>query len=171
MEIALRSGAGRSKRCCGVQWQVQMRKLLLLCLLLLPSLVTAQEAKDTPRRMLLEAGIVGGKSPACPGHYVGLEGRVAGPVSLYGMVENYRCIDLAGSANRLGASVLLGRESWFVRPSLRTGIEYDGGDVSPTVAANLTFGHRYGARFSVHRGDETAAGVLVLFQLGGYITF
>ena len=148
-----------------------MRKLLVLCLLLSPLQVAAQEAEDAPGRILLEAGIVGGKSPACPGHYVGLEGRVAGPVSLYAMVENYRCIDLAGSANRLGASVLLGRERWFVRPSLRTGIEYDAGEVSPTVAASLTFGRRYGARFSVHRGDETAAGVLVLFQLGGYITF
>ena len=142
-----------------------------MCLLLLPTQVAAQEAEDTPRRVLLEAGIVGGKSPACPGHYVGLEGRVAGPVSLYGMVENYRCVNLVGSANRLGASVLLGRESWFVRPSLRTGIEYDAGEVSSTAAATLTFGRRYGARFSVHRGDETAAGVLVLFQLGGYITF
>lgn len=148
-----------------------MRKLLLLCLLALPSQIAAQEAEETPRRMLLEAGIVGGKSPACPGHYVGLEGQVAGPVSLYGMVETYRCLDLVGSANRLGASVLLGRESWFVRPSLRTGIEYDGGEVSPTVAASLTFGRRYGARLTVHRGDETSAGALVLFQLGGYITF
>ena len=97
-----------------------MRKLLLVCLAALPSQVQAQE---TPGRMMLEAGIVGGNSAACPGHYVGISGRVAGPVSLYGMVETYRCADLAGSANRVGTSVLLGRSRWFVRPALRAGIE------------------------------------------------
>ena len=78
-----------------------MRKLLLLCLLALPTQIAAQEAEEMPRRMLLEAGIVGGKSPACPGHYVGLEGRVAGPVSLYGMVETYRCLDVRRGKARL----------------------------------------------------------------------
>lgn len=36
---------------------------------------------------MLEAGTVGGNSVACPAHYVGINGRLAGPVSLYGMVE------------------------------------------------------------------------------------
>ena len=62
-----------------------MRKLLLACLDAFPSQVQAQEP---PGRFVFEAGIVGGNSAACPGHYVGLSGRVAGPVSLYGMVEN-----------------------------------------------------------------------------------
>ncbi len=100
-----------------------MRKLLLACLVIaLPSQAQAQEAPD---RFLFEAGIVGGNSIACPGRYVGISGRVAGPVSLYGMVENYRCADIAGSANRIGASALLGRSGWVVRPALRAGIEYD----------------------------------------------
>ena len=146
-----------------------MRKLLLVlvCLAVLPSQVRAQEK---PGRLMLEAGIVGGNSAACPGHYVGINGRVAGPVSLYGMVESYRCVDLAGSANRVGASVLLGRSRWFVRPALRAGIEYDAGDVSPTAGASLTFGRRYGARFIVHVGN-VSGGTLVLFQMGGCISF
>ena len=115
--------------------------LLLACLAVLPSQVQAQEAPDhqeTPDRFVLEAGIVGGNSVACPGRYVGINGRVAGPVSLYGMVETYRCADRAGSANRIGASVLLGRSSWLVRPALRTGIEYDGGDdVWPALRGTL----------------------------------
>ena len=86
------------------------------------------------------------------------------------MVESYRCVDLAGSANRVGASVLLGRSRWFVRPALRAGIEYDAGDVSPTAGASLTFGRRYGARFIVHVGN-VSGGTLVLFQMGGYISF
>ncbi len=147
-----------------------MRKLLLACLavVVLPTQVQAQEASD---RFLLEAGIVGGNSVACPGHYVGISGRVAGPVSAYGIVENYRCADLAGSANRIGGSVLLGRSSWPVRPALRAGIEYDGGDVSPTAGASLTFGRRYGARLILHVGDGSGGTNIVLFQMGGYISF
>ena len=64
-----------------------MRRLLLVCLAVLPSQVEAQEI---PARMMLEAGFVGGNGGACPGRYVGISGRVAGPVSLYGMVETYR---------------------------------------------------------------------------------
>ena len=145
-----------------------MRKLLLLASLVMPALEA--EAQEAPGRVMLEAGIVGGNSGACPGHYVATSGRIAGPVSLYGMVENYRCVDLAGSANRLGASLLLGRARWFLRPALRAGIEYDGGNVSETVGASLTVGRRYGARFMVHFGnlsDDT----LVLFQMGGYLSF
>ncbi len=146
-----------------------MRKLLLACLAVaLPSQAHAQEAPD---RFLLEAGIVGGNSIACPGHYVGISGRLAGPVSLYGMVENYRCADIAGSANRIGASVLIGRSGWLVRPALRAGIEYDGGDVSPTAGASLTFGRRYGARVILHVGDGSDDTNIVLFQMGGYISF
>ncbi len=146
-----------------------MRKLLLACLAVaLPSQAQAQEAPD---RFLLEAGIVGGNSIACPGRYVGISGRLAGPVSLYGMVENYRCADIAGSANRIGGSVLLGRSSWLVRPALRAGIEYDGGNVSPTAGASLTFGRRYGARLILHVGDGSDDTNIVLFQMGGYISF
>ena len=90
-----------------------MRKLLLVCLAALPVQVQAQEA---PGRVMLEAGIVGGNSAACPGHYVGIDGRLAGPVSLYGMVENYRCANQAGSANRIGASVLVGRSKLVRAP-------------------------------------------------------
>ena len=151
-----------------------MRTLLVACLALLPSQVQAQETDETrevPSRFVLEAGIVGGNSVACPGHYVGVSGRLAGPVSLYGMVENYRCADLAGSANRIGASVRLGRSGWLVRPALRAGIEYDGGDVSPTAGASLTFGRRYGARFILHVEDGSGDTNIVLFQMGGYISF
>ncbi|WP_420438316.1 hypothetical protein [Candidatus Palauibacter sp.] len=151
-----------------------MRKLLLACLALVPSQVQAQEtdeAREVPRHFVLEAGIVGGNSIACPGHYVGISGHLAGPVSLYGMVENYRCADIAGSANRIGASVLIGRSSWLVRPALRAGIEYDGGDVSPTAGASLTFGRRYGARVILHVGDGSDDTNIVLFQMGGYVSF
>ena len=86
------------------------------------------------------------------------------------MVETYRCADFAGSANRIGTSVRLGHAHWFVRPALRVGIEYDGGDVSPTAGASLTFGRRYGARFILHLG-EASEGTLTLFQMGGYLSF
>ena len=151
-----------------------MRTLLVACLASLPLQVQAQdtdEAQGVPSRFVVEAGIVGGNSVACPGHYVGISGRVAGSVSLYGMVENYRCADLAGSANRIGASVRLGRSGWLVRPALRAGIEYDGGNVSPTAGASLTFGRRYGARFILHVGDGSGDTNIVLFQMGGYISF
>ena len=120
---------------------------------------------------MLEAGIVGGNSAACPRQYVGITGRVAGPVSLYGMVETYRCIDLAGSASRLGSSLRLGRSHWTVRPALRAGIEYDGGDVSHTVGVSLTLGRRYGARILVERGVLQGGGSIVLVHMGGYISF
>ena len=59
-----------------------MRKVWIVCLLSLPVGLHAEEAVD---RLMLEAGIVGGDSGACPGHYVGINGRVAGPLSVYGM--------------------------------------------------------------------------------------
>ena len=148
--------------------RMKMRKLLLVCLLALPMQAQAQEG---PGRLMLEAGIVGGNSSACPGQYVGIDGRVAGPLSVYGMVETYRCVALAGSANRIGTSVLLGRQSWAVRPAVRAGIEYDGGDVSHTVGGSLTFGRRYGARFAVDRGVLPGGGTIVLLRMGGYISF
>ena len=148
-------------------------RLLFACLAALPSQVHAQEAPDrqgAPDRFLLEAGLVGGNS-TCSGRYVGINGRVAGPVSLYGMVETYRCTDWAGSANRIGASVLLGRSSWLVRPALRAGIEHRGGDdVWPTAGVSLTLGRRYGARSIFHVGDESG-GTGLRFQMGGYVSF
>lgn len=87
------------------------------------------------------------------------------------MLENYHCADLARSANRIGLSVLLGRSSWLVPPALRAGIEYDGGDVSPTAGTSLTFGRRYGTRFILHVGDVSGGTNIVLFQMGGYISF
>ena len=148
--------------------------LLLAWLAVLPPQVRAQEAPDgqkAPDRFMLEAGIVGGNEVACPGRYVAINGRVAGPVSWYGMVENYRCDDETGTASRVGASVLLGRSSWLVRPALRAGMEYDGHEASPTAGASLTFGRRYGARFILHVGDEVGGTPLVLFQMGGYVSF
>ena len=95
-----------------------MRKLLLVCLA--PMFSPQVQAQEAPDRFLLEAGIVGGNSVACPGHYVGISGRVAGPVSLYGMVENYRCADLAGSANRIGAPAASSpTEGTFCQPPVR----------------------------------------------------
>ena len=54
---------------------IAMRKLLLLGLALLPAHVGAQ---DKAGRIMLEAGLGGGCGEACPGHYVGIKGRVAG---------------------------------------------------------------------------------------------
>ena len=163
--------------------------LSLASLAVLPSQVQAQEAPDGQEatgRFMLEAGIVADN--LCPGRYVGINGRVAGPVSLYGMVETYRCTGpyvtdlggntgktgiatlvgpLAGSDNHIGASVLLGRSSWLVRPALRAGIQYDGANyVEPTAGASLTFGRRYGARVIFHV-EETGP----RFQMGGYVSF
>ncbi len=163
--------------------------LSLACLAVVPSQVQGQEAPDRREvagRFMLEAGIVGDNQ--CPGQYVGINGRVAGPVSLYGMVETYRCAgpyvtDLggnigmtgvaiplfpqAGSRNHIGASVLLGRSSWLVRPRLRVGMHYDGSDyVEATAGASLTFGRRYGARFILHVDESDER-----FQMGGYVSF
>ena len=122
-------------------------------------------------RFLFEAGLVGGNSPACPGHYVSVHGHLAGPVSLYAMQETYRCVDFAGSASRLGAAVRLGSSEQLIRPELRGGFEYDGGNVSETLGVGLTLGRKYGARISVDRGFGTGGPDIVLVHLGGYITF
>ena len=97
-----------------------MRMVWIVCVVLLPLGLHAEQNAD---RLMLEAGAVGGNSAACPGHYVGINGRVAGPVSVYGMVENYRCTDFARLTNRAGMWILLGRYNCAVR----LGIEYDGG--------------------------------------------
>ncbi|MCY3932224.1 MAG: hypothetical protein OXH70_10935 [Acidobacteria bacterium] len=147
----------------------------LLCLGSMPLL--AQETLEAPMapepsvRLIFEAGLVGGNSVACPGEYVGIEGRVAGPVSVYGMVETYRCADFAGSANRIGASVRLGSSDWLVRPALRAGVEYDGGDTSPTAGLSLTFGRRHGARLMAHHGEVSGGKDILLFQMGAYFSF
>jgi hypothetical protein len=141
--------------------------LLIVFSLVMPSRLLAQESPD---RFMLEAGFVGGSGDACPAHYVRVTGQVVGPLSLYGMVENYRCLDLTGSAIRLGGSVLAARSNWLVRPELRTGIEYDGGTVSQTFGAGLVLGRRYGARTTVHLGN-VFDDIIVLFQMGGYLRF
>ena len=144
-----------------------MKKLILACFLLAAQV----QAQEVPGRLLLEAGIDGGNSVACPGHYIGIEGRVTGPVSAYGSVDNYRCLDLAGTTTRVGASLLLGRSNWLVRPAVRGGLAYDGDESFHTVGASLTFGRRYGARFIVDRQPLSSGPALVLIQMGGYITF
>ncbi len=132
---------------------------------------TAPQAAAQSEIFMLEAGLVGGNSLACPGRYVAMNGQVGGPASLYGMVEEYRCIDFAGSALRFGASLRLGPASWLVRPAVRGGVEFDGGDLSPTLGASLTMGRRYGGRVVLHRGQPTDNGTIVLVQLGGYLAF
>ena len=166
--------------------------LSLACVAVLPSQVQAQVApvrQEAPGRFMLEAGIAG-DTRGCPGHYVGINARLSGPVSLYGMVENYRCgertevIDLhggitgtaihprrVGTDNRIGASVRLGRSTWLVRPALRAGIEHGSEDyVGPTAGASLTLGQRYGARFILHI-QECGSTACTRFQMGGYISF
>ena len=147
----------------------ELRNLVLACLLVLPAQAQAQEG---PGRTMLEGGIVGGNSITCPGHYLGIEGRVAGPASVYGMVETYRCVEVPETSSRLGVSVRLGDSDWSVRPAVRSGLEYsDVGDVSHTVGASLTFGRRYGARFIMDRWAVPGGASLVLLQIGGYVSF
>ena len=145
-----------------------MSKLLLACLLTTAVPAQAQE----PDRMLLEAGIVGGNSIACPGHYVGVEGLIRYGVSAYGMVENYRCTEVPETSSRVGLSLMLARDEWPMRPALRSGLEYShAGDVSSTVGAGVTFGRRYGARFIVDRWTIPSGEAIVLLQIGAYFTF
>ncbi len=147
--------------------RVKISKLLLICFLVTPIQLLAQES---PGRFTIEAGLVGGTGAACPGQYIRVDGEITGPISLYGMVENYRCQNFTGSANRIGVSVRLGPSNWTIRPELRSGLEYDGGDVSWIFGAGLLLGGRYGARLSVHFGD-VSADPITLFQLGGYLRF
>ncbi len=64
-----------------------------------------------------------------------------------------------------------GPSDWLVRPALRAGIEYDGGDTSPTAGLSLTFGRRYGARFMAHHGEVSGGKDIHLFQMGVYFSF
>ncbi|MCY4675229.1 MAG: hypothetical protein OXD43_15965 [Bacteroidetes bacterium] len=148
---------------------IMIRVIVILGLIAL--VVAGARAQDRPDRLMLEAGLVGGNSIACPGHYVGITGRIAGRASLYGMVENFRCADLVGNANRLGLAFRIGPSKWLVRPSLRGGIEYDGGELSQHFAAGLTLGRRRGARFIIHVGEISNGTALILFQMGGYLSF
>jgi len=142
---------------------------VLACLFLLP---TGAVAQDEQGRTLLEAGIVGGNTVACPGYYAAIGHRLVGPVSAYGMIEPYRCVDVPWNSARFGGSLRLGSSAWSVRPALRGGIEYGNvGDVTPTVGGSLTFGQRYGARFVVDRWTVVTGDALVLLQIGGYISF
>ena len=165
--------------------------LPLACLAVLPSQVQAQEVpdrRDAPGRFVLEAGIAG-EHRGCRGQYVGINARVVGPVSLYGMVENHQCaarseaIDLGGgitgtahhpsrigSDYRFGASVLLGRSGWLVRPVLRAGIEYQTNYVGMSGGASLTFGRHYGARVVLHV-EECGSSACERLQMGGFISF
>ena len=144
-----------------------MKAVMLGCLLL----ATPAWAQEGPARMMLEAGIDSGNSVACPGHYVGIQGRVAGPVSGYGNADNYRCLDVAGKTTRAGISVGLGRAQWLVRPAVREGLAYDGHEVFHTIGASLTLGRRYGGRLIVDRQRVSGGAVLVLLRIGGYISF
>ena len=141
--------------------------LVLACFLFVPEVAAAQNEQG---RTVLEAGIVGGNTVACPGHYAAIEHQIVGPVSAYGMIEPYRCTDVPWNSARIGGSLRLGPYTWSVRPALRGGIEYsDIGDVSPTFGASLTFGQRYGARFIVDRWTIPDGTALVLLQIGGFI--
>ncbi|MXZ28766.1 MAG: hypothetical protein F4Y72_10770 [Gammaproteobacteria bacterium] len=92
-------------------------------------------------------------------------------MSLYYMLENYRCVDLAGTAHRIGVSVRVGRFDWPVRPAIRAAVEYDGGERSRTFGASLTVGRRYGARFFVDRGVVSGGEDIVVLHLGGFYSF
>ena len=62
--------------------------------------------------MLLEAGIVGGNSITCPGHYLGVEGEIRFGVAGWGMVENYRCDGPPQTSMRAGLSLRVAPEEW-----------------------------------------------------------
>ena len=145
-----------------------MKRLMIGCLLL----AAPMQAQDAPRLLILEAGIDGGNSIACPGHYVGVQARVADPVSVYANVDNWRCIDAAGTSSRGGLSARLGRADWLVRPAARAGLVYDGNDILHTLGASLTLGRRYGGRVILDRQPlKDSDDALVLFQIGGYVSF
>ena len=140
-------------------------------MLLLAASASAAQAQG-PERMLLEAGLVGGNSIACPGHYVGVEGLIRYGVSAYGMVENYQCTEVPETSSRAGLSLALARDEWPVRPALRSGLNYaDDGKLSATVGASLTLGRKYGARVVVDRWTLPDGNALVLLQIGGYVSF
>lgn len=144
------------------------RKLFLVCLLALPVAAQAQE----PGEMLLEAGLVGGNTPTCPGHYLGVEGHIRYGVAAWGMVENYQCDGPPQTSSRVGLALRLAPEAWKIRPAVRSGLSYDDdGSVSTTWGGSLTFGHRYGARFIVDRWTLPNGVGLTLMQVGGFFSF
>ena len=106
---------------CGMPRSCAVRRLMMLCLLVLPA---AAQAQEEPRWVLLEAGLVGGNSTACPGHYVAIEGRVVGAASAYAMVEPYQCTEVPKTSSRFGGSVQLGarRLAGSASPSRRDGL-------------------------------------------------
>lgn len=144
-----------------------MKRLMIACLLL----AAPARAQEAPGRLMLEAGIDGGNDIACPGHYVGILGNVAGPVSAYVNVDNYRCAESAGTTIRAGGSLLLGRAEWLIRPAARGGLAFGGTDAVHTIGGSLTLGRRYGGRIILDRQPLEGGGALVLFQIGGYISF
>ena len=145
-----------------------MRRLMIACLLL----AAPARAQETQGTLTLEAGLDSGNDIACPGHYVGIVGNVAGPVSAYVSVDNYRCSDFVGKSTRAGVSVRLGRAVWLVRPAARVGLSYGGDEVTETVGASFTLGRRYGGRVILDRQPlADGGGALVLLQVGGYLSF
>ena len=92
----------------------------------------------------------------------------AGPVSLYGMVEEHRCAEFAGLANQFGALVLAGRSGWLVSPALRPGMECYHGNCSLAAGVRPTLGRRYGAHFILRRGAGFDGDPPVLFQAGRF---
>ena len=141
---------------------------IMVIALMLPLQVSAQQE---PPRWFIEAGLVGGYDAACPGRYAGVNGRATSRLSVFAVIENYRCEVVVGSANRAGLSILVGRPNWFVRPSLRTGLEIDGGELTQTAGASLTIGRRIGARINVIIGNVTSDNPLGIIQLGGFLGF
>ena len=68
----------------------------------------------SPGGLLLEGGVVGGNSISCPGHYAGVEGHLRYGVSAYGMVENYQCTEIPETSSRIGLSLQLGPDRWWL---------------------------------------------------------
>ena len=144
------------------------RKLFLACLLAMPATAQAQE----PGEMLLEAGLVGGNSVTCPGHYVGVEGHIRYGVAGWGMVENYRCDGPPQTSMRAGLSLTLSPAEWRIRPAVRSGLSYDDdGSTSTTLGASLTMGRKYGARFIVDRWTVPNGVGLTIVQVGAFFSF
>ena len=117
---------------------------------------------------MLEAGIDGGNGVACPGHYVGIEGALGGAAVC---VRQRGQLPLSwtwpGTTSRVGASVRFGRSGWIVRPAVRSGLAYDGDELSHTVGASLTLagGTADASSSTASPGREGPA--LVLIQIGG----
>ena len=149
---------------------VMTRNAALACLLAaLPALAEAQE---TPGRLMLEAGIDGGNDIACPGHYVGIQGRVAGPVSAYGQRGQLPLCGRGGNDDprRRGATARTPGLAAAARPARRDGVRRR--RHRPHGRRQPDPGPALGARFIVDRQPLAGGGgALVLFQIGGYVSF